>query len=1318
MATLALGLAGGAIGGAVLPGINLFGSTLTGAAIGQAVGASVGAIIDESLFSSSGQSRVVEGPRLSDLQVMASNEGAPIPRIYGRVRLSGQVIWATRLEEEVVTTNEARGSGKGLASGSAQQTTTRVEYNYYANFAVGLCEGEIARIGRVWADGKELNLASYVYRLYRGTSQQLADSLISATEGSENTPAFRDLAYIVFERMALARFGNRIPQLSFEIFRPLDDFEQKVRAISIIPSSGEFAYEPEQILRDEGNGESTPENVHTNAGGSDWRVAIDQLTASLPNVATTSLVVGWFGNDLRAGQCEIRPKVENSTKSTTPESWQVAGVTRSQAQIVSQVDGRPAYGGSPSDASVVAAIKDLNGRGLRVTFYPFILMDIPQTNSLPDPYGGASQSAYPWRGRISVYPAPGQSGSPDKTAAAATEVSQFVGTAQPSDFSILGESVLYSGPNEWSFRRFILHYAQLCKAAGGVDSFLIASEMRGLSWVRSAAGTYPFVAALVQLASDVKSILGSGTMVSYAADWSEFFGHQPQDASGDVYFHLDPLWASSDIDAVGIDTYWPLSDWRDGSGHADRISGVESIYDRDYLRGNVAGGEGYDWYYASEADRENQVRTPITDGQGKPWVFRYKDIKSWWQNLHFDRPGGTEGPTPTAWIPQSKPIWLTELGCPAVDKGANQPNVFFDPKSAESQLPYFSRGARDDLMQRRYIEAVHDFFDPAHEDYIAGSNPTSAVYGDRMVALDRLYVYTWDARPYPAFPFALDVWSDGGNWELGHWLTGRLGSVDLARLVAVMLEEQGFLAYDSSQLTGTVDGFVLDRIMSAREALQPLELAYFFDTIESGGKIAFRHRGRSAVRSILTRDQLVDAKSGEFEVRRKQETELPQSVRLRYIDGDIAYRQASVEARHTGGYSAHTGATTLPIVMPPTRAQSSAEIWLRDSWAGREALQFALPPSQLALEPTDLVALDTGVQTRSFRLTAGEFGAHQRFEAIGIDAEIYERTATPARKPAIELPRVFGKPNAVFLDLPLLSGGERPAAGYVAAYLSPWPGGVGFYRSPESNNYQLNAVASAAATVGETLSDLPAGPTSRWDYANGLDVRIYGGGAGNIAAASDLATLAGANLAAIERANGQWEVVQFRNVELTGQGQYRLSKLLRGQAGTEHSDAIPSGARFVLLDASLAQTAMTSDEVGLLFNWTYGPVNRSLGDPSYGTTSFAFEGVGLRPLSPVHIRAQRDGSGAIDISWIRRTRVGGDNWNGLDVPLGEESEAYEIDIFDAGTVRRTLFSSIPNATYSVSDQMTDWGGLQASVDIKVYQISAVYGRGKAGSANV
>src|SRR5690606_4830700 len=120
--------------------------------------------------------------------------------------------------------------------------------------------------------------------------------------------------------------------------------------------------------------------------------------------------------------------------------------------------------------------------------------------------------------------------------------------------------------------------------------------------------------ALCALAADVRSVLGPQARLTYGADWSEYFGYHPQDGSGDVHYHLDALWAHPAIDAVGIDNYMPLSDWRDGDHGGKNPDGFAGPYDRRGLRASIAGGEGFDWYYASEEARKLRQRSPITDG--------------------------------------------------------------------------------------------------------------------------------------------------------------------------------------------------------------------------------------------------------------------------------------------------------------------------------------------------------------------------------------------------------------------------------------------------------------------------------------------------------------------------------------------------------------------------------------------------------------------------------------------------------------------------------------------------------------------------------
>jgi hypothetical protein len=746
MAALLLSVAGASLGGAV------FGPV--GAIAGRIAGAIAGNVIDHALLAPN-TSRQVDGPRLADLDVMASTEGAPIARLYGRARLSGEVIWATRLEE-VVSSSTDKAGGKG---GSGTRTTTTT-YSYFANFAVGLCEGEIGHVARIWADGKLLDLGGINFRVYSGSQTQDPDALIIAKEGAEQAPAYRGLAYVVFERLPLENFGNRIPQLAFEVMRPLGALEPMIRAVTLIPGTTEFGYEPSTIVQVVGPGQFTPENRHVAHAVSDVESALDDLQAACPNLERVALAVAWFGNDLCAGSCVVKPGVETLGKTTYPATWSVAGLDRASAHLVSQVGGRPAFGSSPDDASVTHLIGELKARGLKITLYPFLMMDIPSGNTLTDPYSGAgTQPVYPWRGRITCSPAPGQGGSPDGTSGATTQINAFFGVGDPTG---------------WNYRRMILHYASLAADAGGVDAFLIGSELKGLTRVRSASGVYPAVTRLAELAADVKAIVGGGTILTYGADWTEYGSHVVTPDASEVRFPLDALWSSSSIDVVGIDYYAPLADWRDGSDQLDRAL-ASSTYDPAYLAGNLRAGEAYDFYYADDAARVAQTRSTITDGLGKPWVFRAKDLWDWWSNAHYERVGGAELGSPTGWIAQGKPIWFTEIGCPAVDKGANQPSTFPDPKSSDGALPYFSNGRRDDLIQRHFLEAVLGRLDPAQGATLA-DNPISPVYGGRMIAADAIHLWTWDARPYPIFPAAIEVWSDGPNWETGHWLTGRLGS--------------------------------------------------------------------------------------------------------------------------------------------------------------------------------------------------------------------------------------------------------------------------------------------------------------------------------------------------------------------------------------------------------------------------------------------------------------------------------------------------------------------------------------------------------------
>ena len=1312
MATLVLGAVGTAIGGAFGGAILGF----SGAAVGGFIGSTVGSVVDSWIVSSLAPAQRIEGARLDTLRITSATEGAVIPRLYGRMRIGGNIIWATDFREETKTTTQ--GGGKGGGGGKVKTT----EYLYYASFAVALCEGPITGIGRVWADGKAMDMTGVTWRWYPGNEVQTADPFITAKMGATNTPAYRGTAYVVFEDLALATFGNRLPQLSFEVFRPLadpDTAEGLTRAVTLIPASGEFTYATYAIRKGSG-GATVAENLKALPDQPDIVVALDRLQAMAPAVERVSLVVAWFGDDLRAVSCKVKPGVEVVSKATTPANWSVNGVSRASAHLVSRdAEDRPVYGGTPTYFAVVEAIQEMKARGLRVTFYPFLLMDVPLGNTLPNPYSANAatpgQPSFPWRGRITCSPAAGFAGSVDKTGAAATQVSALFGTATPGNFNVSGETVSYTGsPSDWGLRRMVLHYAHLCEAAGGVDAFLIGTEMPGLTTIRSGASTYPAVTAFKTLAADVSSILGAGTKIGYAADWSEYFGHHPQDGSGDVYFHLDPLWSDTNIDFVGIDNYLPLSDWRDGFDHADALEGWPAIYDRAYLQANIAGGEGFEWFYASAADRSAQVRTAITDGAAaKPWVFRPKDIRAWWTNPHYNRPGGVESGTPTPWVPQSKPIRFTELGCPAIDRGTNQPNVFFDPKSSESFTPYFSRGWRDDAIQRAYLEASYLHWGDA------ANNPISAVYGGRMVHVPECAAWTWDARPYPFFPELTDVWTDGPNWRLGHWLTGRLGAVSLAALVRYLCLRAGMpeALIDVSGLWGAVEGYAITALEAPRSSISTLARHFGFDAIETAGMIRFVMRGRASILT-LAQDDLVASREGEaLELVRAQETELPQALKWQVARADEDYDAALVEARRITVDTTRIASESFPLAIPPEEAERRCRRALMEAWIGRESATFRLPPSRLALDPADVIRLMHDGREIELRLVSIADSDGRGIEAVRQDRAAYDLPPGDPRPASLTRPVVFGAPDVVLLDLPQLSEDQPAHRPMVAAHAVPWPGEMAVSRSASTDGFNLLTTFGSRARIATLVSDFYPGPTSRFDLGNALVVDLT---SGTLESVTDLTLFGGANALAVESGPGKWEVVQAGAAELIAPGRYRLTQLLRGQRGTEAAmgNPTPAGARVVVLDSALAPLPIAEADLGLPWNWRIGPAARAVSDASYTALAFTPVGRGLVPFAPVHVaqpwRTARS-PGDLTIRWTRRSRaLVADAWEQVEVPLAEDLESYDVQILDGAAVKRTLINSTTSVLYTAAQQTADWGaplGPGQTLAIRIYQLSNRLGRG-------
>ncbi|NBD28500.1 MAG: host specificity protein [Alphaproteobacteria bacterium] len=1299
MATIVLSAAGMAVGGAV--GGSVLG--LSSAVIGRAVGATLGRMLDQRLLGAG--SDAVEVGRLDRLRLTGASEGAGIAQLYGRMRIPGQVIWATEFQES----RNRSGGGKGVP-----QRPATVEYSYSISLAIALCEGEVARVARVWADGQEVSPEDLNLRLHPGTADQLPDPKIEAVEGAGLAPSYRGTSYVVLEDLPLAQFGNRVPQFTFEVMRPdqgsaaQPDIDKAIRGVSLIPGTGEYALASTPVYLDHGFGNRKAANLNAASGKTDLLASLDALQQEVPNCGSAALVVSWFGDDLRCGDCTLKPKVDQKEADGKGMPWRVSDLARAQADEVAALDGGKLYGGTPADAGVVEAITALRDRGLSPVFYPFILMDQVPGNTLTDPWtGNEGQPHLPWRGRITSALAAGVDGSPDGTAQADGEVAAFLGQAQPSDFTIIGQKVAYTGPSEWSYRRFILHYAHLCAAAGGVDAFLLGSELRGLTQIRGATD-FPFVMGLVDLLQEVRAILGPDCKISYAADWSEYHGYQPP-GTADKLFHLDPFWAHPECDFIGIDNYLPLSDWREGEAHADARWG--SVYNPDYLRAGIEGGEYYDWYYHSPEAEAAQIRTPITDGAGEPWVWRVKDMRGWWQNHHHERIDGIRQPAATAWQPESKSIWFTEVGCPAVDKGTNQPNRFVDPKSSESGLPRGSTGVRDDFIQRQYLSVLLDHY--ASE----AGNPVSTVTGLPMVDTGRIHVWAWDTRPFPAFPGRSDLWSDSENYTLGHWINGRVMARSLASVVAEICTRAGIEDFDVSELYGVVRGYSVTDVETGRAILQPLMLAHGFDALERDGKLVFRSRSGREAMTIDSGDfALVEDDTGAIELTRAQAPETVGRVQLSHLEADGDYEVRATEAVHPGDTTPTTARTELSLALTRGEGLRIAERWLAEGRLARDTAHFALPPSRAELGPGDVVRLPEGQGGGLYRVDQVEQTDRQVVEAVRIDPSIYARHPVPGTAPLLS-PYIAPVPvELMLMDLPLIRGDEDEIAPHAAVSGVPWPGSVALYASDQDMGYGLDRILHHPAVIGVTETELAQAQPGVWDRGAALRVRLIRGTLDSLAPAQ---VLGGGNLAAIgDGSVDAWELFQFAEAELVAERTYDLRLRLRGQAGSDGlmPAAWPVGSVFVLLDGVPEQLALAPTARGTLRHFRYGPATRPLSDPSFQYRAETFRGNGLRPYPVAHLRADSGVGGDLALSWIRRTRIDGDSWDQAEVPLGETGETYRVQVHSGATLLREVTRSSPGWTYGAGAQASD--GATGEITISVAQVSDRYGPGPARSVSV
>jgi len=419
--------------------------------------------------------------------------GADIPKVYGRVILSGNIVWYGEVREEKKTKVKEFGN-------IFKHKEHNTHYRYYVNFAMILCEGIVDEISRIWADEEEIYLNHYNLTIYYGTEEQNVDPLIASQVGKENVSAFRGLCYVVIKDFPIDPKRSTLPKFTFEVKRKMSRNRPMTRftAINLGPGYGEFCYDPTIAYRkyyskfEMGiiyHDHQDAINLNASNNRADMMVVLDHLFEQFPNTAWVTINIAWFVSSSNIGTATIYPTCEyRDGMYSAPNDWTVGRYNRHNARLaVTDHDGYFLYAGTPSDASIIRLVAELKRRKIKIMINPLLLVE---------------DSNKTWRGNIS---------GDDK------HLDRFYNSND-------------------GYAAFISHYANLLKDS--IDGFSLGSEMVGLN--RSSKGKNN----LRQLARQIKNIFALRAIVlTYGADISE-------------YDKLSDLWEDDAIDVIGVNAFF------------------------------------------------------------------------------------------------------------------------------------------------------------------------------------------------------------------------------------------------------------------------------------------------------------------------------------------------------------------------------------------------------------------------------------------------------------------------------------------------------------------------------------------------------------------------------------------------------------------------------------------------------------------------------------------------------------------------------------------------------------------------------------------
>ncbi len=599
---------------------------------------------------------------------------------------------------------------------------------------------------------------------------------------------------------------------------------------------------------------------------------------------------------------------------------------------------------------------------------------------------------------------------------------------------------------------------------------------------------------------------------------------------------------------------------------------------------------------------------------------------------------------------------------------------------------------------------------------------------------------TWDGLQYAQYDPATQSivgTTSGGSYagfpERMYLNRQEVASETLDQIVLDLCERAGLdssLVDVTALATTDVLGYCITRNSDAKSAIAPLVMAYLFGAVESDFVLKFVPRGGAVAMTIPESDLGLESDGDELEETFAQEHDLPKLLDVLYADPAQDY-QTGKQSRNRNARVVTTknhSILELPLTMDGDTAAQIADKTLRVIWDERNQYGFKLFGSKyLVLDATDIVAFGYKGSSYIARIAKTTVGQDRVIEvaAMSEDSHSYTSVQTGQLSPGFP-PQILNPaaPSTLYvMDLPLFEDTDAApdgSSGYYFAMSSSqtgWPGAV-IQQSQDGSNYEQVGFSSTPIVFGTVGIATPAPPAPSGadvlDTTTTINVKLPMGG--TLSSTTLLNVLNGANAFVLGD-----EIMQFQTATLNADGSYTLSNLARGRRGTEWACGLHTTGEIALfIPTGLKRNIVPLSQIGLAQYFRVATIGQT--PSASGVQDVTLQGNDLKPLSPCSIAGARDGSNNLTLTWLRRTRLGGEqDWlDGVtNVPLGEDSEAYSVDVVVSGVVVRT-FNGLTSATvvYSAAEQTTDGITPGNPVTVNVYQISAQVGRGFAGAATV